>query len=169
MALKSDDSDIRKSWLTLQLGGNGDYYVNIISEKNGLKEVSRVRVSTSGGNAPTDVRRAVADLYREMDQAGLNEYPDDTPEKETTKVKCNCSCHRNPEVKHVVECCDNGWIEVDTPEKEESQEAMLREIIDNYREFQHWSKNEDGKYSEQSFIEAELEKFTITRKTINPK
>lgn len=39
------------------------------------------------------------------------------PEKsKTTRVKCNCSCHRNPGVKHVVECCDNGWIEIEAPE-----------------------------------------------------
>lgn len=76
MALKSDDSDLRKTWLTTELGFNGDYYLTIISEIDGLKSTSSVRISTSGGNAPTDVRIAVADLFRAMDRFGLNEYPE---------------------------------------------------------------------------------------------
>jgi hypothetical protein len=76
MALKSDDSDIKKAWLMTSEGGNGDYYISIISENNGLKEVASVRISTSGGNAPLDVKIAVADLYRCMRECSLNEYPD---------------------------------------------------------------------------------------------
>lgn len=33
-----------------------------------------------------------------------------------TLVKCQCDCHRNPEIKHVVACCVNGWIETEMPE-----------------------------------------------------
>lgn len=26
-------------------------------------------------------------------------------------VRCSCSCHRNAGVKHVIACCEHGWIE----------------------------------------------------------
>lgn len=76
MALKSDDSDIQPAWLTTQLGENGDYYVTIISEIDGLKTTKTVRVSTSGGYAPSDVKIAVANLFRAMEICNLNTYPD---------------------------------------------------------------------------------------------
>jgi hypothetical protein len=76
MALKSDDSDIIKSWLTVQLGGNGDYYVTVIQERDDIKESATVRISTSGGNAPSDVKCAVADLFRAMNKNSLNEFPE---------------------------------------------------------------------------------------------
>ena len=76
MAIKSDDSDIRETWLTTEAGGNGDYYVNIFrKEKDGNIRSDSVRISTSGGytNKHKDVILAVANLYREMEKAGLNE------------------------------------------------------------------------------------------------
>jgi len=76
MALLTDDCDINKFWLTTYLGGNGDYYICIISEdEQGIKSSKEVRVSTSGGNAPTSVKIAVAELYRAMDNEELNYYP----------------------------------------------------------------------------------------------
>lgn len=41
---------------------------------------------------------------------------------ETKKVKCHCPCHRNKGIKHVMACCDNGWIEI--PISLESQEEV---------------------------------------------
>jgi len=35
----------------------------------------------SSGNAPTDVKLAVADLYRALEKHGLNEHPINEPEK----------------------------------------------------------------------------------------
>lgn len=29
----------------------------------------------------------------------------------TEKVKCQCRCHKRTGVKHIKDCCDNGWIE----------------------------------------------------------
>lgn len=75
MAIESDDSDIRLAWLQTMLGGNGDYYINVIEVRGGLKTVNTTRISTSGGNAPTRVKIAVAELYRAMEEAGLNDYP----------------------------------------------------------------------------------------------
>lgn len=36
--------------------------------------------------------------------------------KKSVKVKCQCQCHKFPGIKHVVPCCENGWIETDMPE-----------------------------------------------------
>lgn len=77
MALLTDDSDIHKSWLYMLLGGNGDYYLNIVDEdENGIKTVKGVRISTSGGYAPSDVKVAAANLFRALEKHKLNEYPD---------------------------------------------------------------------------------------------
>ena len=79
MAIKSDDSDIRKTWFRTDLGGNGDFYLQIISEdEEGVREIRGVRVSTSGGyTKDSDVKVAVANLYRAMEKAGLNGFVDD--------------------------------------------------------------------------------------------
>jgi hypothetical protein len=66
MALLTDDVDVENVWLETYLGGNGDYYITIINEKDGLRYSNSVRVATSGGNAPIDVKIAVAELHRAM-------------------------------------------------------------------------------------------------------
>jgi len=43
MALLTDDCDINKFWLTTYLGGNGDYYICIISEDDqGIKSTKEI-------------------------------------------------------------------------------------------------------------------------------
>lgn len=82
MALESDDMDIREGWLETYLGGNGDYYIAIVSRApEGHLVRSSVRISTSGGKAPTDVKIAAANLYRAMEKHGLNELYDDPEQK----------------------------------------------------------------------------------------
>ncbi len=79
MAIKSDDSDLEKTWLRTMFGGNGDLYVVVIHEdKKGLKHSKAVRVSTSGGYSKehTRVKNAIAELIRAMENANLNEFPD---------------------------------------------------------------------------------------------
>jgi len=76
MGLLTDDCDINNSWLTTYFGGNGDYYITIISEDaQGIKTTRDIRVATSGGNAPTSVKIAVAELYRALENEDLNHYP----------------------------------------------------------------------------------------------
>lgn len=78
MALLTDDCDIVTNYLRTYLGGNGDYYIEIIDvDQNGIKHPHCVRVLTSGGFAKTDVKIAVANLYQAMEKDGLNEYPDE--------------------------------------------------------------------------------------------
>lgn len=76
MALLTDDMDIRTVYLRMDFGCNGDYYLQTIKEGDkGTRELHSVRISTSGGNAPTSVKIAVAELYRALEEHGLNEFP----------------------------------------------------------------------------------------------
>jgi hypothetical protein len=75
MALPTDDIDIRNVRLYMEAGGNGDYYLNLVEQKEGQPPVRiNMRISMSGGFAPTEVKLAVAELFRAMDGAGLNEH-----------------------------------------------------------------------------------------------
>ncbi len=84
MALKTDDIDIRDVRMHIDLGGNGDYYIvltefkKIMFNMEGNLEkqnyVTNIRISTSGGNAPTDVKIAVAELFRALEKNKLNEH-----------------------------------------------------------------------------------------------
>lgn len=75
MAILTDDCDMNETYLRTMLGGNGDYYIQLIERKDGINTVSYTRVSTSGGNAPSKVKIAVANLFRVMEEEGLNEFP----------------------------------------------------------------------------------------------
>lgn len=78
MAIGSDDSDIRKTWLKSYCGGNGDPYIEIVYEdEQGQKRSTSVRIAISGGKAPSEIKIAVANLAREMERLNLNEHPDD--------------------------------------------------------------------------------------------
>lgn len=76
MALLTDDSDIRTVYLRTMLGGNGDYYIELIHDDPGERINLCTRISTSGGNAPTSVKIAVANLFRALEEHNLNEYID---------------------------------------------------------------------------------------------
>lgn len=89
MALLTDDQDIRDVRLWMEYGGNGDYYINLIEYGTNNVEIplkrTNMRISVSGGNAPTEVKLAVANLFRAMEAAGLNNHPkNDTDGKPTT-------------------------------------------------------------------------------------
>lgn len=75
MALLTDDMDIRTTYFRIIAGGNGDYYPEIFYyEYNNLKRID-VRIAMSGGNAPTDVKLAIANLYRALEKYNLNKHP----------------------------------------------------------------------------------------------
>lgn len=76
MALLTDDMDLHTNHLLMDFGGNGDYYITIINEIDGIKYRNSVRIAMSGGNAPTSVKIAVAELYRALEEHNLNEIPD---------------------------------------------------------------------------------------------
>ena len=64
--LLTDDMDIRDTKLRMRIGGNGDYYIELKENKRG--EVIRLdtRIAMSGGNATTEVRLAVANLFKAL-------------------------------------------------------------------------------------------------------
>ncbi len=70
MPLLTDDCDINKNTLDVFCGNDGDIYISIITEK---AESHAVRIAMSGGIAPTSVKIAAANLYREMKKHGLSE------------------------------------------------------------------------------------------------
>jgi len=73
MALETDDCDLRDTKFWMDLGGNGDYYINLMEDGHRLN----FRFSMSGGNGSRNlrVRNAIAELYRAMEEAGFNELP----------------------------------------------------------------------------------------------
>ena len=75
MALLTDDCDLHTNYLRTAIGGNGDYYIEIIYVEDGINKSKSVRISTSGGICKdSDVKIAVANLYRAMEKAGLNDF-----------------------------------------------------------------------------------------------
>lgn len=75
MALLTDDQDVRTVHMWMDMGGNGDYYINLIEYNEPGVLRMNMRIATSGGNAPTEVKLAVANLFRAMEAAGLNKHP----------------------------------------------------------------------------------------------
>ncbi len=82
MALLTDDMDITTAFFRVIPGENGGYYPEILyKDKSGILKTVAVRVAMSGGNAPTEVKLAVANLYRALDAAGLNDHPKNKPNR----------------------------------------------------------------------------------------
>ncbi len=88
MALKTDDEDLRDVRFWMEVGGNGDYYLNLLEYPGkSNKEHKRInmRVAMSGGNAPTDVKLAVAALWRAMEKHSLTPHPKEDGIKQKQK------------------------------------------------------------------------------------
>ena len=64
--LLTDDMDIRDTELSIDAGGNGDYYLSLKETKRGKIIKLDTRIAMSGGNATTEVKLAVANLYRAL-------------------------------------------------------------------------------------------------------
>lgn len=70
----SDDLDQRPATCELLLGGNGDYYIVVKEDREGIITANSCRVSTSGGQSSTRIKIAVANLYR-----AINDETEDLP------------------------------------------------------------------------------------------
>lgn len=79
MALLTDDCDIRDTKFWMEWGGNGDPYISLMETKNEQPIRLNFRFAMSGGNTKKHdrVRSAIIELYRAMDEAGLNTHPKD--------------------------------------------------------------------------------------------
>lgn len=101
--LLTDDMDIRDTRLSMDVGGNGDYYLNLTETKRGKVVNISTRIATSGGNASPDVLRAISSLYK-----ALRGEKSDEPQTDT----CNmhgvngsvCTCEMPAKVKGKNEC-----------------------------------------------------------------
>lgn len=59
------DCDRDNNTLTAYFGGNGDIYIAISdTDENGIKTYHKVRIATSGGSCPTNIKIAAAELAR---------------------------------------------------------------------------------------------------------
>ncbi len=64
--------------LTTSMGGNGDYYIQIWDrDENGYSQMKGFRACMSGGPIKSSrLKIAFAELYRAMEEEGLNELPE---------------------------------------------------------------------------------------------
>lgn len=86
MALLTDDCELKVNYLRMFTGGNGDYYISVINnDKEGLMQENCVRVAMSGGFAKTRVKLAIAELYRALEEQGLNDFPTEDYNNERLK------------------------------------------------------------------------------------
>jgi hypothetical protein len=69
----SDDSDIRPATCEVLLGGNGDYYIVVKEEREGIVTANSCRVATSGGKTNLRTKIAVANLYRALENLNSEE------------------------------------------------------------------------------------------------
>lgn len=78
MALKDNDYLENGTTFRTAVGGNGDYYLEIWSkDKNGDNISLPFRACMSGGYIKSvRLKIAFAELYRAMEEAGMNEYPE---------------------------------------------------------------------------------------------
>lgn len=67
MALLTDDMDIRDTKLSMCVGGNGDYYLELKETKNGTIIKLDTRIAMSGGNATPEIKKAITELYRALE------------------------------------------------------------------------------------------------------
>lgn len=77
MSILTDDCDIRDTNFWMEHGGNGDYYINLMETHRGSLTRLSTRFAMSGGIAPTEVKLAIANLFKAMEAAGLNRHPND--------------------------------------------------------------------------------------------
>lgn len=64
--IHSDDADVRPATCEILLGGNGDFYIVVKEERDGIITANSCRVATSGSKTPLKVRIAVSELYRAL-------------------------------------------------------------------------------------------------------
>lgn len=64
--LLTDDQDVRDTELSMYIGGNGDYYIELKETKRGEVVKLDTRIAMSGGNATPEIRYAVSNLFKAL-------------------------------------------------------------------------------------------------------
>jgi hypothetical protein len=88
MGLLTDDMDIRDTELSMDFGGNGDYYLSLKETKRGKVIRLDIRIALSGGNATPDVISAIANLYKALNAKTSCEWMPDKTTSATRCIKC---------------------------------------------------------------------------------
>lgn len=119
MSLKTDDEDIRDVRLFMEVGGNGDYYINLMDMDKKVR--LDCRIAMSGGNAPHEVKMAVAGLYRALAKADLQHHPLEDKAREKVFTKRELINEPPPQLnKHDV----TGWQELDLVQPDIGQKIV---------------------------------------------
>lgn len=72
MKILTDDCDINQNTLEAYFGGNGDIYIVVTSiSESEIHSEHLVRISTSGGNCPTNIKVAAAELARAFETSDI--------------------------------------------------------------------------------------------------
>ena len=85
MGLLTDDMDIRNTELSMEFGGNGDYYLILKETKGGEVVKLDTRIAMSGGNATPEVKSAISNLYKALNGETSCEW---MPDKTTSATRC---------------------------------------------------------------------------------
>lgn len=68
----TDDCDLNQNTLIAYFGGNGDIYITISSiDQNEIRTERSVRIATSGGQCPTNIKVAAAELARAFETSDI--------------------------------------------------------------------------------------------------
>lgn len=109
--LLTDDMDIRDTILSMDVGGNGDYYLSLKETKNGKVVKLDTRIATSGGNATPEILKAVATLYKALlgQKAATGEGKSNIPD--VIKSVCDsCGCEHDLKVMKLCPDCLNSYL-----------------------------------------------------------
>lgn len=132
--LLTDDMDIRDTELSIDFGGNGDYYLCLKETKRGKVVKLDTRIAMSGGNATTEVKLAIAKLYEALQGQ--------TSHKESSGLRLQN-----------VKCFNLTPVEIDTPIAYESSEmwdgkrsnlVLAKSCLDEYHVARLYSGFMDG-------------------------
>lgn len=160
MALLTDDCDLRDVSMRMETGGNGDYYLSLIQfHERGMICFKRmdIRFAMSGGNTHYHerVRKAIVELYRAMEEAGLNKHP-----KEEVGTQKPLEIRSEEEGLTV-------WAIVNF-EAQDADGTIVKAYIHEDQARAELEQMQDGTHEEHSVYAGDLISFNIARPKTQP-
>lgn len=78
------------------------------------------------------------------------------------RIKCGCPCHIHTDITHVVECCENGYVEL--PEWKEKLAHIITPVVEdeeientsNHTEFLRWFKENEMIFHQSQFTDRDM-------------
>lgn len=112
--LLTDDQDIRDTELSMYVGGNGDYYIELKETKRGEVVKLDTRIAMSGGNATPEIRHAVSNLFKALlgQKVETGENNALLPDVSNTEGKVCVDCGKvlTRSEANGGNCCDICWL-----------------------------------------------------------